>query len=135
MAKKANNPERLIFCSGKTWEGDGSKQSSPCQFGESRVTSADRFKCHNCSVGTTPAKVLADENGVTEQRKELIVDEKKAQKKDDDCVSDEERETPPNLKFPVQNDPPAQNDPPDTEEKTLTKKIKPKNKRKKRRRL
>lgn len=47
MAKRSRkpskpNPERIIYCSGPEWEGDGSKSASACPFVDSTLTTADR---------------------------------------------------------------------------------------------
>jgi hypothetical protein len=67
MAKRksqSKKEERVIYCSGPNWEGDGSKDSSPCKFGESMTTSAERFKCSYCAVGLSPNQIHADKNGI-----------------------------------------------------------------------
>jgi len=66
--KRKTSPaaERTVHCSGPEWEGDGSRASSACPFGHSMQTTAARYKCGHCATKTTPDKVLADENGLTE---------------------------------------------------------------------
>lgn len=50
MAKKEKQEERVIYCSGPNWEGDGSKSSSTCRFGDSMKTTAALYKCSRCTL-------------------------------------------------------------------------------------
>jgi len=117
MAKRSNNPERLIYCSGPSWEGDGSKVSSPCQFGASLTTVANRFKCHYCAVGMTPSDIYADENGVVEKRKELIMSN--APKNDDEQVEEIEPEIEIKIEPESEPEPPTRSILPDPTEETV----------------
>ena len=63
MAKTARE-ERTIFCSGPNWEGDGSKETSACKFGESMTTTSERYKCSHCSIRQIPESALADADGI-----------------------------------------------------------------------
>lgn len=62
MAKE-NKEERIFHCSGPKWEGDGSKATSACSFGDS-MTAKNRYKCSHCLTGQTPANIHADADGV-----------------------------------------------------------------------
>ena len=55
--------ERLIYCSGLNWEGDGSKDSA-CRFGASMKSTVERFKCSHCATGQTPEGIFAGPNGI-----------------------------------------------------------------------
>lgn len=68
MAKRSSvvDTERLIFCSGPAWIGDGSKETSRCPSNDSRRLSCSRYQCHYCATKSDPAKTLADANGLTE---------------------------------------------------------------------
>ena len=64
MTKKESKAERLMYCSGSNWLGDGSKATSPCMFGQSMITASKRFKCHYCASSQSPDGIYADANGV-----------------------------------------------------------------------
>lgn len=73
MAKKAKqkkshgpSPERLLYCSGAGWGGDGTKATSECPFNASRVLAAERYCCWRCTARVTRAMIYADANGPTE---------------------------------------------------------------------
>lgn len=74
------NPERIIYCSGSEWDGDGSKSTSACPFGDSTLTTADRYKCSRCSVKLTPDKVYADSGGITKSGRQAPLPEPSASK-------------------------------------------------------
>lgn len=61
---KAIREERVVFCSGPQWEGDGSKATSACKFGDSMKTTTDRYKCSYCSTRQTPENIYADADGI-----------------------------------------------------------------------
>ena len=67
MAKDKITVERLIYCSGPNWEGNGSIESSTCQFGESMKTTTNRYRCSYCSTGQTPEGIYASAAGVKKQ--------------------------------------------------------------------
>jgi len=62
--KQERIKERIIYCSGPNWEGDGSKSTSACRFGDSMTTTTNRYKCSHCLAGRTPDEVHASANGI-----------------------------------------------------------------------
>lgn len=85
MAKKRSrkpNTEKIIYCSGPEWEGDGSKSTSACPFKDSMLTFAVEYKCGRCSVKLTLDKIYANADGVTEAgRREPLPEPSKGRKK------------------------------------------------------
>lgn len=60
----AENSAKLVYCSGRKWEGNGSKETSTCEFGDSMKTTVDRYKCSHCATGQTPENILANADGI-----------------------------------------------------------------------
>ncbi len=73
MAKRRETiKEHPSYCAGPAWDGDGSKASSRCPFGDSRVVAATRYKCHHCANGLTPSKIYADANGIKPAKIDIL---------------------------------------------------------------
>lgn len=73
MAKKQTKAdERMLYCSGPNWEGDGSRDSSACKFNHSQLSTAKRYKCHCCATGLSPSHIHADHTGVRVKRSEAV---------------------------------------------------------------
>lgn len=60
MAKRKENDERLIYCSGfpfvDEYTKDETRESSPCPDKASMKTTANRFACCRCTLGLHPKK-------------------------------------------------------------------------------
>ena len=66
MAKrKVRKIEKHVsYCAGKHWEGDGSKNTSPCPFNSKKEIEAVRYMCFYCVTGIKPSDIIADANGI-----------------------------------------------------------------------
>lgn len=57
--------EERIYCAGPNWEGDGSKATSVCQFGDSMVDrsgmGADTYQCSRCTSEQTSENILVND--------------------------------------------------------------------------